>query len=185
MPTIVATAGASNANSFATEAAFIARAATKLSVPAGTTVEGTECTETEQKALIEATGEINRLPFMGSRFTATQALAWPREYARNPDAPWVLVSGNSDLNEYETDVIPDRVVNATIDLALAFIAAGQNTMAAVDANQGVIRKKVDVLETQWASPQSRPQGLARYPDVLRDLNALLISEGGSLNLLRA
>lgn len=185
MPPIVATPGASNANSFASEAAFIARAATKMTVPANTTVEGSECTEIEQKALIEATGEINRLDFMGSRATVAQALAWPREYAHNPDAPWVIISGNSDLNEYAIDEVPDRVTNATIDLALAFLAAGGNTMAAVDANLGVIRKKVDVLETQWASPQSRPRGLSRFPDVLRDLDPLLEGSAGSLRLLRA
>lgn len=176
--TIVATPGASNANSFATEVQFIARAQTKLSVPTGTTVAGSTCSETEKKALIEATRMISRLEFLGTRVDTTQVLSHPREYLPDPDAPWIEQAGTADVVYVDDTIVATRVVEATIDLALVMISEGANSLAVADPNQGVIEKTVDVLTTKWASPQARPTGWARYPEVLTALAPFLASAGG-------
>ena len=161
--TIVATVGAANANSFALETEWIAYCATRLNPPSGTTVSGTTCTETEKVALVEAARFLSLLEWQGYRVDTTQALAWPRIWAPNPDSPPVSSLSNLDELYFDDGEIPSRVKNGQIELALAFISLGTVDLLAVDPNQGVILKTVGPLTTEWASPQSRPQGLAKYP----------------------
>lgn len=183
--TIIATVGSADANSFATEAQYIARAATKLSVPTGTTVTGATITEPEKKALLEATREVSRLMFVGSRVDTTQVLSHPRAYLPNPDAPWITQSGDAATAYYAEDVIADRVVDATIDLALLMLAQGANILAVVDSTQSLIEKTIGPIKKVWTSPPARPVGLGRYPEVMASLAPLLESRGGALTLERA
>lgn len=181
---IIATPGAANANSFATEAEFIAYAAARLNVPDGTTVDGTSCTDNEKKALVEATRELTQLDYDGSRVTATQVLAYPRMYAFNPDTQSIFLLGNVFLRYFDSTVIPSRVRDATIELALEFLKAGTSDIAAADDSLGVIEETIDVLTTRWSPDIARPQGLARFPRVAALVTPLLSTQSGALTLSR-
>lgn len=181
--TIVATVGAANANSFATEAEFIAYTATLAVVPTGTTVSGSTCTEAEKKALVMAFRAFNNYEWAAGRTTSTQSGAWPQLYALNPDAPSIY--GLADLTDlyFGDDVVPARAKNGQIELALAIMAAGTVDIFAADPNAGVVEKTVDVLTTRW-QPYQRPTGLARYPQVMAYIGPLLSSGSGSLEIAR-
>jgi hypothetical protein len=184
MTTIVATPGAANANSFATEVEFIAYASARLNVPTGTTVSGSACTETEKKALVEATRELTLLMYAGIRPSSTQALSWPRGYAPNPDLDQLEPGGSLTDVYFADDVIPQRVKDATVELALAFIKAGTSDIAGPDTTVGVIEKTVGPLTTRWSESRPRPHGLARYPRVAALITPLLSTSAGVAELAR-
>lgn len=175
--TIDAGAGSATANSFCTEATAIDYMAARLNASAWTTVSGSSCTESEKAALIEATRELTVLGWVGARATATQALAWPRTYAINPDAP------SFAQQWFASDVVPQRIQLATAELAFQFLKAGSTDVAASDPNQGVIKKQIDVIVTEWM-PFQRPTGLALFPRVQALVQPLLASSGSSLDLVR-
>jgi hypothetical protein len=181
--TIVATAGSASANSFATEVEFIAYTATLAVVPSGTTVTGSACTEAEKKALVMAFRVFNNLEWEAARTNSTQAGAWPRLWALDPDAPSIFgVSNIADLYFADNEV-PTRVKNGQIELGLAIVGGGTTDILAVDQQQGVIEKTIDVLTTRW-QPYARPSGLARYPQVMAYIARLLGSSSGSLEISR-
>lgn len=172
---IVATAGATNANSFVTEAEAIAYAATRLNAPSGwTTFEGTTCTESEKKALIEAQRELNAMTWVGARTSSTQALAWPRYGAPDPD----------NYDQFDSTEIPQRVKDAQCEYAWQFIKAGTTDLASQDTNRGVIQKVVGPLSTSWESASARPTGLGRVPRVLALIRPLLSGSGSSVRVVR-
>lgn len=171
MATIDATAGGASANSFVTEAEAIAYAADRLNLPSGwATVSGADLAEDEKKALIAATQDVDRLTFQGYRTTTTQALSWPRSYVVDPDASISAVVDQLErLPYYDDDVVPTRLKEAVIELAFEHLRAN---ITIQDANVGVIRKRVDVLETEW-QPGARAVGLSRFPRVMDRLRPLL------------
>jgi hypothetical protein len=140
-PAIVATAGASNANSYLSEAGANAIAETML----GTLAWGTATSDNKARALITATNGLETLKYIGSRATTTQALSWPRTDAACGDkAP-------------ADDAIPREIELATFDLANALLASPTllqstaTTGALVPGipNRDLSRLKLDVLEIQW------------------------------------
>lgn len=182
---IVATAGSASANSFVTETEFIAYAATRLNVVSGTTVSGSTCSENEKKAMIEATRELTRLLWEGSRTDATQALAWPRAFALDPDKPSVTLLGDIAQLYFDDDELPQRVKDATIELALEFLKAGTTDLAAQDAKQNVVQKTVGPISTTYSQPYERTQGIARFPRVLSLVGPLLnTTASGGLEMVR-
>lgn len=188
MPTLIATAGATDANSFITAPEFIAYLASRGNVPAGSTVTGTTLTDAEKIACIEATRDLDALIWKGSRVTSTQRLAMPRKYLVNPDAPtdeiYEILPSIEDLYFSET-AIPQPVKDATCELALQYLKAGTTDLAALPATDGVIRKKVDVLETEYAQPHQRAQGIARFPRVMALIARLLEQTAGGLTVVRS
>ena len=132
------------------------------------------------RALFDATRKLSLLEYIGQRATTTQRLPWPRRYAERFPGE-IIVPGDEDY--YEVDEIPELLKEVTIDLAVEILAAGNVDIFAVDNLAGVIRKKTDVLETQWASPHSRPRGWQRYPRILEKLAPLLKATGG-LDMVR-
>lgn len=172
---IVATPGASNANSFVTEEEVIAYMAARLNADKWTTVSGTTCTEDEKKALVEATRELTSRNWIGLPASSTQALAWPRQWATNPDSP--------TYDYYSTSEIPRRVKDATCELAFQFIKAGSIDVAALDNNQAVVRKKIDVLETEYAV-HLKKQGLERFPRVMNYIKPLLAGSPAVVRTVR-
>jgi hypothetical protein len=182
--TITATAGSATANSFATEAEFIAYTATLTVVPSGTSVSGSTCTETEKKALISAFRVLNTFPWQAHRTDSTQAGAWPRLYVEDPDAPGVM--DVTDIQElyFESDEVPLRVKYAQIELALAIVGGGTTDILAADPGAGVIEETVDVITTRW-SAYARPEGFARYPQFLAYISPMLATTAGSLAVARS
>jgi hypothetical protein len=169
---IDATPGGAAANALVTELEQIAYMATRLNASAWTTITGSDCTETEKAAMIEAARELQSLDWSGARASATQALAWPRWYVINPDIPW------SGAVYYESTIIPQRVKDAAMELAFQFLNLGTTDLASLDSTLNVKRKKVDVLETEYVDPWRRPTGLARFPRIVGSLKPLLCGSGG-------
>lgn len=169
--TIVATAGAANANSFASEADAIAYMAARLNASAWTTVSGSTLIDAEKIALVEATRELNNRNYIGSRATDTQALQWPRQWAVNPDSAYETF--------FATDAVPQRIKDACCELAFQFLKAGTTDVAAEDTLQNIQTKTIDVLSTTYFEPEKRTKGLARYPRVFEYIRPLLCSSGGA------
>lgn len=182
--TITATAGSATANSYASEAEFIAYAATRPNVLSGTTASGSTITDAEKRALIQAQRELTVLSWLGSRTDSTQALSWPREFVVDPDAP--AITGLTDIAElyFDDDEIPTRIVNANIELALAFLKAGTTDLSAQDSTTGIKQKAVDVLSTTYAEPYQRPTGLARFPLVVSYIAPMLEGSAGGIEVSR-
>jgi hypothetical protein len=159
--TIVATAGATDANSYATLAEYAAYMEGRLN--AGAFHTGVD---ERNRSLVEATRELDTLVWVGRKATAEQALAWPRERAESPDSPVGVLY-------YDNDVVPERVKVATIELALEFLRAGTTDLAALAKGGDVVRRKIDVIETEWAHPSVRARGIARFPRVMQAIGPLL------------
>lgn len=180
--TITATPGDVAANSFVTAAEMTAYCDARLNASIWTAADA------QLPALVEATRDLSLLDYEGERVDGTQALSWPRQYAENPDAPIgsadptipVLIDGLPVY--YADDVIPQRVKDATCELALQYLKLGTTDAAAIDRLAGVIRKKVDVLETEWEKG-AHAVGLARWPRVLAFVEPLLAKSGG-LDVIR-
>jgi hypothetical protein len=174
MPDIDSVAGSATGNSFASTDEGDTYCDARLNSSAWTGASE----DNKARALIEATREINQVNYRGDRTTFTQVLAWPRNYAINPDLPQII--GVKDISQlyYANTVVPDRIKNATIELALEFLRAGTTDIAALDSKINIKRKKVDVLETEFVEPDIRPQGLARFPRVMTYI-APLVDDAGS------
>lgn len=184
--TIQATAGHASANSFITEVEFIAYMSTRRNVHTGATTSGSTCSEDEKGAMVEATRELNSLTYTGYRVTTTQALQWPREYAPVPrvDTTADDVLGETGVVEYDDDEIPQRIKDATCELALQYCKAGTTDLAVPSSSEGILRKKVDVLETEYAPGARVTRGIARYPLVWAWVSPLLQPTAGGLRVVR-
>lgn len=169
-----ATVGDASANSYVTLAEATAYMESRLNGSAWMTA--TE--DSQNRALVEATRELTPLDWSGTRVTDTQALSWPRRYATNPDSTYF------GTQWYDEAVVPQRVKDATCELAFQFLKAGTTDIAALDPTTGVIEKTVDVLTTRWADPYSRPTGLALYPRVLALIGVLLCGSAQSSPILK-
>lgn len=176
--TINATAGDVAANSYVVETEAIAFAATRLNLVGWTTITGTSCTEPEKQALMEATRELSALIYHGYRSDTTQALAWPRQLAPNPDA------GSSYYTLYDSTIIPQRMKDATCELAFEFLKAGATDIATLDDTIGTVREVVGPITTEYARPSERAQGLARFPRVIRLITPLLQIGAGQVRMVR-
>lgn len=174
--TITATVGDASANSFVTEEEAIDYMASRLNAGDWETTTGTTATETEKKALIEATRALDLLAWEGTRVTDTQALSWPRDYAVNPDA--TISDPSTEYPYYADDVIPQRVKDATCELALELLRAnadGRDVLAR-DPDAVVKRKKTDVLETEYFEPPNAV-GWSAFPRIVALLRPLVEASG--------
>jgi hypothetical protein len=165
---IVATPGSATANSFVSLAEWTTYMESRLNDGAFTDADD----DTKNRALAEATRELTALFYDGERTTETQVLAWPRDSAPDPDAPFDAFGAEVDFDD---DVIPERIKRATYELAFAFLKAGTTDLASLEPGLEVKRKKlIDVLgETEWFPPGDRVRGLARFPAVMREIRPLL------------
>jgi hypothetical protein len=180
--TVIATPGASNANSFVTVAeadAYVDAQMERTGWPVAA--------DDKARALFAATADISALDFVGSRTATAQALAWPRIQAPNPDArndngwPYGIPTWSQVF--YGDDVVPQRVKDATCELAYRYAVAGAPSTGVVPADNNIIEKQIDVLRTRWAEPGQRAVGLGLYPKVAQWLKPLLAT-GTSLTVSR-
>ena len=140
-PTIVATAGATNANSFITAAEGDTFADARL----GTLAWSSASADDKARSLVMATNGLETLEYIGTRAATTQALSWPRENAKCGD------------KSYTKTEIPDEVKLATFELANALITTptllqnASTTTALVDGipKRDLSRLKLDVMEIEW------------------------------------
>lgn len=142
-PAIVATAGASNANSYLT----VAAADTIANGMIGTLAWTTASADDKARALITATNGLETLSWVGERSSDTQALSWPRSDAS---------CGDKTIAD---DDIPRELELATFDLANALLdnptllrsAPANESLVTGIPNRDLSRLKLDVLEIEWAT----------------------------------
>lgn len=170
--TIVATAGSATANSYVTLAQADSYMESRLN--ASSWDDATE--DNQNRALVEATRELDVLMYGGRKATDTQALQWPRDNAVDPDSP------NAWL--FENTEIPQRLKDAQCELAFQFIKAGTTDVAALDATTNIASKSVDVLSTEYVAPHARAKGLKRYPRVWNLIAPLVESSGVMASVVR-
>jgi hypothetical protein len=140
-PSIVATAGAANANSYLT----VAGADSIANGMVGTLSWTTATSDNKARALITATNGLETLSWIGERSSSTQALNWPRTDASCGDK--VIAS----------DEIPRELELATFDLANdlldhpALLKSSPTNDALVTGvpNRDLRRLKLDVMELEW------------------------------------
>lgn len=172
--TIDATVGGASANSFVT----LAEAQTYMDGRLNESAWELATTDNQNRALVEATRWLSAKQWGGLRVSSTQALAWPRYWAENPDYQF---GGNI---YFDSTIIPQRVKDATCELALQFVKAGTSDIAALDAKQNIIEKTVGPLTTRYSDPNIRPQGLTAYPSVMRYVGVMLTGDSNSAEVIR-
>lgn len=172
--TLDPTVGGAAANTFVALAEALTYHGNRLNAGAWSVAS----TDDQSRALIEATRELSTMVWQGARATDTQALSWPRFLAPNPDSAAVAYWAY-----FDSTVIPQRIKDATCELALEFLRAGTADIASTDSTAGVIEKTVDVLTTRW-QPGQRPTGLNRFPRVMKLISPLLEIGSGQVRLTR-
>ena len=172
---IDATVGADTANSFVT----LSEAATYMEARLNASLWDAATTDTQNRALVEATRELCGQQWAGTPVTSTQALQWPRQWVANPDAPsW----GYAVF--YTTTEIPARVKDATCELAFQFVKMGTTDLAALPSTYGLIENTVDVLTKRWADSRAQKLGLERFPRVMDRIRPLVIGGGVTMSVIR-
>lgn len=172
MPTLIATPGASNANSYLSVSGADSIADSMVDPGAWATAT----TDTKVRALITATNGLNTLEWIGTRTSTTQSLAWPRTDASCGD------------RTIPSDDIPRELELATFDLANALITAPALLKSAPTnealvtgiPNRDLKRLKLDVMEIEWrtdltASTTSRVTPLTVLPHLATILGCLTTS----------
>lgn len=145
-PAIVATAGASNANSYLS----VAGADSIANGMIGTLAWSTATSDDKARALITATNGLETLAYIGTRTSDTQALSWPRTDAS---------CGDWDVTD---DDIPRQIELATFDLANALLGdpellrsqPAESSLVPGVSNRDLRRLKLDVMELEWRSDRS-------------------------------
>lgn len=179
-PAIVATVAGISSNSFCT----LAEAETYLSARLNATAWTAAVDDSKNMALLEACRDLSGLGcWRGRRVNDTQALSWPRDYVPDPDNPdneGLLVTGYQVLEApfstivyYLTTIVPVRVKDAQIELALEYLRAGSSDVAGLDPSSNIKSEKVDVIETVYVGQGQRVTGLVRYPRVMARIGPLL------------
>jgi hypothetical protein len=141
VPTLVATAGATNANSYLS----VAGADSIADSMVGTLAWSSATEANKIKALITATNGLETLKWTGSRSSTTQALAWPRKEAS---------CGDKTIGD---DEIPRELELATFDLANALLgdptllrsSSSKEALVTGIPNRDLKRIKLDVMEIEW------------------------------------
>lgn len=175
--TIVATPGASDANSYLT----VADADTLAEERLGTLTWSTASDTNKKKALVQATRYMDTLAFIGEKASTTQALLWPRTGASCGD------------KSYEDDEIPIEVQDATFDLAEGLLndpglISGQGVTPSTATtgelvtgvpNADLKRLKLDVMELEWRTTTNSARfaatPLSVMPHLLSTLGCLTTS----------
>lgn len=175
--TIIATPGASDANSYLTVAEGDTFAEERL----GTLTWSSSSDEDKKKALVQATRYMDTLEYIGEKATTTQALLWPRDDAKCGD------------KDYADTVIPTEVQEATFDLAEGLLnnpglISGQGVTASTATtgelvagvpNADLKRLKLDVMELEWKnavnSSRFAATPLSVMPHLLSTLGCLTTS----------
>lgn len=182
--TVVATAGASNANSYLS----VAAADDLANLYLGTLNWSSASTDNKGRALIMATRYLDELRYVGDKAASTQALLWPRSDAECGD--WSF-SGSE---------IPQPVKQATFDLAeyllgncTALSAAGAGSAELIPGipNANLKSASVDVISVEFNALQQAESknALNILPHLSQVLGCLCLSKArtavGSVTVLRS
>lgn len=177
---IIATPGASDANSFVTAAEMTAYCEGRLNASVWTGAAA------QLPALVEASRDLSYLYWKGSTVDAAQALAWPRAWVQDPDAPYDDEAITlDDIVYFDEDIVPQRVKDATCELALQYLKAGTTDIAMPDPSDGIASKQVDVISVSYVTNGTRvTKGLNRFPRVMAYIGPMLAAGAGNKVVLR-
>lgn len=178
--TIIATAGAANANSFVTPAEMTAYCDGRLNATLW------QMLDTQLPALVEASRDLSYQHWKGSTVSASQALAWPRAYVEDPDAPYDDEAITlDDVVYFPENAVPQRIKDATCELALQYLKAGTTDLAMPDPTDGIASKQVDVIAVTYTTNGTRvTKGLGRFPRVMAYIGPMLAGGAGNKVVLR-
>lgn len=167
VPDLVTTPGAEDANSYATLAEATAYAESLTGPTAAAWLAASE--DVQRQALLTAAIRLDQEGYAGRKATGTQALKWPRYGARDEDG-----------RMYPSDVVPEIVKRAQVDLALSY-ANGETDPGApgeMDAYESVTVGPLQVTLRQ-------PQRAGALPEaVKRTLRHVLRTSGSTGRLVR-
>jgi hypothetical protein len=128
----------------------------------------------KEKALVFATLLIDsQFQFGGKRANSGQALQWPRQDCRDPDAE----SGFAAV-----DKVPSAVVNATCEMARELLALDRT---AAPPGEGIASTWTDVSGTTYNKRDTRPVITHVAQAMLMKYGALIKTRSGSVRLTRA
>lgn len=172
--TVVATAGASNANSYLS----VAAADDLANLYLGTLSWASASTDNKGRALIMATRYLDELAYVGTKASTTQSLLWPRSEAECGD--WTFTSSE----------IPQPIRQATFDLAEALLAdstalagtgSGSAELIPGIPNANLKRASVDVISVEFNSTQQAESknALNVVPHLAQVLGCLCLSTPAS------
>jgi hypothetical protein len=175
--TIIATAGAADANSYLT----LSEAQNYADRDVNNADWDNATDDQRTRALLTATRNLDLVGFVGERATTTQALAWPRKNFRTTE------------KTYTDTEIPAEIKQATWELANALIrdilitgqTAGSTSLIPGIPNSGLKRVKLDVMEVEWKpdpSVQISPLK-AISPGLLNEL--VLNTPGSTIAVVRS
>ena len=182
--TVVATAGASNANSYLT----VAQADDLANLYLGTLSWAAATTDNKGRALIMATRYLDELRWIGEKASTTQALLWPRTDAECGD--W----------SYTSAEIPQPIKQATFDLAEALLGdgtllsgtgTGSSELIPGIPNANLKRARVDVIDVEFNGVQQAESknALNVVPHLKQVLGCLCLSSAtsavGGVRVVRA
>lgn len=174
---IDATVGGTSANSYVTLAAFATWADERQ--PATAHTDATDDQRT--RALISAARRLETERFKGVRVNETQALQWPRYGVERPDIAYSVLDGPifTESTWYATDVIPDRVKRAQMELAYQILAG--NASPDDTGLEGFMGVKVGSLDV---TPNHARRAGTLPESVKRELRPLLRAGDGGVRLVR-
>jgi hypothetical protein len=160
---IVATAKATNANSYVT----LAETETYMEGRLAVTDWDAETDDNKNRSLRMATDVLDGYDWTGKRTTQSQRLQWPRFGAIDRDG-WA----------YDSDTVPRPIKEATYELALALTDGSYEV--ATDTLEKYERVKVGSLDV---TPRSDYRA-AQIPDPVMDLISHLLVAGSGSNTFR-
>jgi hypothetical protein len=132
----------------------------------------------KEKALVFATRLIDsQYQFNGTRSKSTQALQWPREDCRDPDADgW---NGGT----VASNAVPKAVVEATCEMARELLIADRS---AAPTGEGIIATWTDTGGTKYAFPEDKRPIISHVTQaMLTKFGTLIKRKGGAVKLVRA
>lgn len=167
MPTINATAGSPNANSYLT----VSDAQSYMGERLNTSDWDNASTDEQEAALISATRRLDQEHWEGTRTDpdpADQALEWPRNNTEDQNG-----------HVYDNDIIPQPIKDATAELALAML--GEDLLSDTGL-EGFEEVEIGPLQV---TPRHMQEAGELPENVKREVEFLLISRSNNVRLDRA
>ena len=133
-------------------------------------------TANKEKALVFATRLIDsQCQFNGVRTTTDQALQWPREDCRDPDA------GDDVDGLVENNVVPKLIIDATCEMARELLIADRTV---APAGEGISATWTDTGGTKYSKWDTRPIISHVAQAMLSKFGALVRSRADAVRLIR-
>lgn len=140
--------------------------------------------EVKSIALIKATEALDALyPWIGTKSTRIQGLQWPRHSGVDSAGESILLI---DRDGFDIDGVPVAVQNAVAEAAF-LLSSGEEIFQDQDPRGKVIRKKTDVLETEYQqdTPATKPAAPTTYGALNALLKGLFVQPSGGMVIGKA